>query len=95
MWPNVDASSDLGHGGYKVPKRVDVVIYAQFPPCGVFRLAQGTCKVAGVLDPCTTGGCCPPVRLSFSKSKINPLLLTDCFCGVECSLGWAWVGFEG
>ena len=35
MWPNVDASSDLGHGGYKVPKGVDVVIYnikAKLPP---------------------------------------------------------------
>ena len=62
MWPNVDASSDLGHDGYKVPKGVDVVIYAQFPPCGVSCLAQGTCKVAGVLDPCTTGGYRPPVQ---------------------------------
>ena len=25
-WPNVDASSDFSYGGYKVPKRVDVVI---------------------------------------------------------------------
>ena len=63
MWPNVDASSDLGYSGYKVLKGVDVVIYAQFAPCcSVFRLTQGTCKVAGVLDPCTMRGCCPPVQ---------------------------------
>ena len=62
MWPNVDASSDLGYSGYKVLKGVDVVIYAEFAPCcGVFRLTQGTCNVAGLLDPCTTGG--TPVRL--------------------------------
>ena len=63
MWPNVDASSDLGYSDHEVLKGVDVVIYAQFAPrCGVFRLTQGTCKVAGVLDPCTMEGCCPPVQ---------------------------------
>lgn len=56
MWPNVDASLDLGHGGCKVRKGIDVVIHAQFLPCNVFRLAQGTCYVAGVVDPCTTEG---------------------------------------
>ncbi|CAB1120306.1 unnamed protein product [Ectocarpus sp. CCAP 1310/34] len=35
------------------------------------------------------------IPAGFVFKKLNPLLLTDCFCGVERSLDWAWGGLEG
>ena len=63
MWPNVDASLDLGHGGYKVPKGVDVEIYLNFHLVALSALHKVPTRLRGCSTLAQLGGavhpCCP------------------------------------